>query len=52
MKEGDLVERSLTGEIGIVLWQVGASNRYMVYWNNGERYALNACNLFYIGERT
>jgi len=52
MKEGDLVE-CLWGEIGIVLWQVGVADRYMVYWIGiCERYALNSCNLFYIGERT
>ena len=49
MKEGDLVECTW-GEIGIVLWQVGVTDRYMVQWNNGERYALNGCNLTYIGE--
>jgi hypothetical protein len=50
MKEGDLVE-CLWGEIGIVLWQVGVADRYMVYWIGiCERYALNGCNLFYIGE--
>ena len=49
MKEGDLVENTY-GEIGIVLWQVGVVDRYMVHWNNGERYALNGYNLTYIGE--
>ena len=49
MKAGDLVENTY-GEIGIVLWQVGVVDRYMVHWNNGERYALNGYNLTYIGE--
>jgi len=49
MKEGDLVQ-CIWGEIGIVLWQVGDTDRYMVHWNNGEQYALNRCNLTYIGE--
>ena len=49
MKEGDLV-KCIWGDIGIVLWQVGVVDRYMVHWNNGERYALNGYNLFYIGE--
>ena len=49
MKVGDLV-KDIWGDLGIVLWQVGAADRYMVHWNNGERYALNGCNLFYIGE--
>ena len=49
MKAGDLVENTY-GEIGIVLWQVGVVDRYMVHWNNGERYALNGYKLFYIGE--
>jgi len=49
MKEGDLVE-CIWGEIGIVLWQIGTADRYMVYWGSGNKYAYNGCNLFYIGE--
>ena len=49
MKEGDLV-KCIWGDIGIVLWQVGVTDRYMIHWNNGERYALNGYNLTYIGE--
>ena len=49
MKVGDLVQDRY-GEIGIVLWQVGVADRYMVHWNDGRRYALNGYQLFYIGE--
>jgi len=49
MKVGDLV-MCQWGEIGIVLWQVGVTDRYMVHWENGEQYAINGCNLTYIGE--
>ena len=49
MKEGDLVICQW-GQIGIVLGQIGVADRYMIYWENGERYAINGCNLFYIGE--
>ena len=49
MQVGDLIENN-HGEIGIILWQVGVVDRYMVHWISGERYALNGYSLFYIGE--
>ena len=33
MKEGDLV-KCIWEEIGIVLWQVGDTDRYMVHWSS------------------
>ncbi len=46
MQVGDLVTDTW-GEIGIVLCQVGVTDRWMI-WCNGERYALNGCNLFLV----
>ena len=46
MKGGDLVKH--WGEIGIILWQVGDLDRYMVHWSNGLRYAVDGCDLTYI----
>ena len=49
MKEGDLVICQW-GEIGIVLWQVGETDQYMVYWESGQQYALNGCEMEVISE--
>ena len=47
MKTGDLVTDNW-GEIGIVLYQVGVADRWIVYWQTGKRHALNGCNLFLV----
>ena len=47
MKTGDLVTGGLGG-IGIILWQVGVTDRWMVHWHDGKTYALNGCNLFLV----
>ena len=46
MKTGDLVTDTW-GEVGIILYQVGVADRWIVYMN-GEQYAINGCNLFLV----
>ena len=47
MKVGDLVTDSW-GHMGIILWQVGVADRWMVRWATGHNHALNGCNLFLV----
>ena len=47
MKIGDLVTGG-EGDIGIILWQVGVVDRWMVHWATGEKYSLNGYNLFLV----
>ena len=47
MQVGDLVTGGL-GWVGIILWQVGVTDRWMVYWATGDKYALNGYNLFLV----
>ena len=47
MKVGDLVEDDY-GEIGVVIGQVGVTERWMVRWFKGETYALWRSNLWII----
>ena len=47
MKIGDLVTDTW-GEMGIVLCQVGVTDRWIVLWHNGERIALNGSSLFLV----
>ena len=46
MKVGDLVTDRCGDGIGIVLWQVGCVDRWVVYWFD-EKYkqGYNGCNL-------
>ena len=46
MKTGDLVETY--GKLGIVLYQMGVTDRWMILWDCGEKYALNGYNLFLV----
>ena len=50
MKIGDLVRGGLGG-MGIILWQVGVTDRWMVAWADGKRYAVNGYNLFSITDK-
>ena len=46
MKVGDLVTDRWCDDIGIILWQVGCVDRWMVYWFVGEyKQGYNACSL-------
>ena len=46
MKVGDLVTDQWGDDIGIILWQVGCVDRWMVYWFDGEyKQGYNGCNL-------
>ena len=47
MKIGDIVEDDY-GDIGIVIGQVGVTERWMVRWFNGKTYALWRSNLWII----
>ena len=47
MKVGDLVTDTW-GDLGIILSQVGVTDRWIVLWQNGHRFALNGCNLFLV----
>ena len=47
MKIGDLVQNA-HGKLGIVLHQVGVVDRWMIFWDCGEKYALNGYNLFLV----
>jgi hypothetical protein len=47
MKIGDLVTDTW-GDLGIILCQVGVTDRWIVLWKNGHRFALNGCNLFLV----
>ena len=46
MKTGDLVKTY--GKLGIVLHQMGVTDRWMILWDCGEKYALNGYNLFLV----
>jgi hypothetical protein len=50
MKVGDLVENEY-GMLGIIMWQVGVVDRWMIHWYDGEQYAWNGCNLFLITDK-
>ena len=50
MKVGDLVENEY-GMLGIIMWQVGVADRWMIHWYDGEQYAWNGCNLFLITDK-
>ena len=46
MKIGDLVTNQWDDETGIILWQVGCVDRWVVYWfKRGFKQAYNGCNL-------
>jgi hypothetical protein len=45
MKIGDLVQNEYE-MLGIVLWQVGVVDRWMVHWYDGEQYAVNGYKLW------
>ena len=46
MKIGDLVKRRFDNELGIVLWQVGDVDRWVVYWiTSGYKQGYNASGL-------
>ena len=47
MKVGDLVTDTW-GDLGIILSQVGVTDRWIVLWQNGHRFALNGCSLFLV----
>ena len=47
MKVGDLVENEY-GMLGIIMWQVGVVDRWMIHWYDGEEYGWNGCNLFMV----
>ena len=48
MQIGDLVQRWHGNDVGIILWQVGVVDRWMVHWATGEKFALNGHNLFLV----
>ena len=46
MQVGDLVTDQWGDEIGIILWQVGCVDRWLVHWlESGYKQAYNGCNL-------
>ena len=46
MKVGDLVKDYWSNEIGIIVRQVGVSDRWLVYWFGEQDFqGYNACNL-------
>ena len=47
MKIGDLVEDEY-GEFGIIVGQVGVTDRWLVRWFHGNTYALWASNLWVV----
>jgi len=51
MKVGDLVIDQWGDEFGIILWQVGCVDRWLVHWlQSGYKQAYNGCNLEVICE--
>ena len=45
MKVGDLVTCADGDGIGIILWQVGCVDRWVVYWlDHGYKQGYNGCN--------
>ena len=47
MKVGDLVENEY-GMLGIIMWQVGVADRWMIHWYDGKQFTWNGCNLFMV----
>ena len=47
MKVGDLVKNEY-GMLGIIMWQIGVVDRWMIFWYDGEQYARNGYNLFLV----
>lgn len=44
MKTGSVVENPF-GDIGIVIRQIGAADRWLVHWASGEVYGINGYQL-------
>ena len=47
MQVGDLVKNEY-GMLGIIMYQFGVMDRWMVYWYDGERYHHNGSSLFLV----